>query len=154
MHIEFDISQNGGHDIFSYLLGFGFHDDFFHFLRHSLLVDGHGVLTEVAPDGGGDSLEAEEVVPISWNLDLINSGFRHIDIVPVTIHSHHVHLFSVTELDLESELEAEVLELLVSYLKKILNLSKLLTESLTDKLKKLISDYVYLWHVFMIFLNL
>ena len=118
MEVELNISQDCGDNEGADLLCLGLNDDSLQ-TTGSLILDlelGDGSNPQVSFDSLGETLQAEEIIAIRGDLQLVHGLLRDIDGTPLIIDTGHVKLGSCVDLNLETEFEAQVDELVIGEL--------------------------------------
>ena len=115
MYIKLDVAQNTRHYILTDLLGLWFDVNFLKFLWLVQLVNWELTLVEVGSECSCDTLEAEEIISIGWNLNLVDLNLGHVNIVSILVKSLHVHLDTIAVFHFQTIFKAKVLKLIIGY---------------------------------------
>mmetsp|Transcript_206 Transcript_206/g.211 ORF Transcript_206/g.211 Transcript_206/m.211 type:complete len:307 (+) Transcript_206:1049-1969(+) len=134
--VEADIPKHASHHAWADSLRLRLDDDFLKTI--GLILDGvsGGDLgSEIGAEGSSNALDAEEVIPVGGDLDLVDILLGDVEGVAVAIDAVHLHLFGRAMLQLHTEVEAQVLKLVLS-------------EASADFLEQLFSQYVHVGHLY------
>ena len=113
-NVEIDVTQDATHDTRADICGLSLDDDFSHRGSRGLdLETGKSLQTQVDFEGSGDAFNAEQVVPVSSNLNLVDVLFGEVHVVASAIDAGHLHLVSGAVFQLHAEFEAQILEVVV-----------------------------------------